>query len=60
MGLYFEAFYWVNYFLIFYKKRWIKFNLENKEKLTANPMLLYIFISLLSPIIFVFLYYFIL
>ncbi len=59
MGLYFQAFYWENYFLIFYKKRWMNFNLETKEKLTANPMLLYIFISLLSPNIFVFLFYFI-
>lgn len=59
MGLYFLTFFWANYFLIFYKKRWMNFNLENKEKLTANPMILYIFVSLLSPIVFMFLIYFI-
>lgn len=60
MGLYFQAFFWANFFLIFYKKRWMNFNLENKEKLTANPMLLYIFVSLLSIILLLFLIPFIL
>lgn len=59
MGMYFLTFFWANYFLIFYKKRWMNFNLENKEKLTTNPMILYIFVSLLSPIVFMFLIYFI-
>jgi hypothetical protein len=59
MGLYFQAFYLANYFLIFYKKRWMHFNYENKENLTANPMVIYIFISLFSVILFMFLIYFI-
>ena len=59
IALYFIAFYFLNYFLIFYKKRWMNFNIVDKEKLTASPMLLYIFVSMFSPIVFMFLLYFI-
>ncbi|MFA9213860.1 MAG: hypothetical protein ACEQSR_08440 [Candidatus Methylacidiphilales bacterium] len=51
IGLYFLAFYFLNYFLIFYKKRWEKFDIVNKDKLTEIPYLLYFVFSVAALIL---------
>jgi hypothetical protein len=45
MALYFLTFYFINYFLIFHKKRWERFDIVDKDKLTEIPYLLYFVFS---------------